>query len=128
MSSFNSNRIAEQAEDGSDHSNEPLKNDTCLKSSSDDQSSDDEDTTAAVTTIKPYSVLLRSLNNSTQSGLPQRKRQKISELVPFEEIDTAKEDLDLVIEPEEDNDPAVDEVIHDEGDDAEEEGVLKKRR
>lgn len=127
-SSFKSTRIAEKAEDGSDHSDEPSHNDASLKSSSDDLSSDEEDAETAVTAIKPYSVLLRSLNDHTQPGQPPRKRQKPSELVALEESDAAKKDLDLVIEPEDVDDPSVDEVIDDDGDDAEDEGMSQKCR
>lgn len=124
-SSFKSTRIAEQEKDISDRSEEFSKQDTGLETSSDELSSDEGNAETAVTPIKPYNVLLQSFNHYKPPGEPPRKRQKQSELLGFEEIDVTKSDLDLVMESEESNDLGVDELIYDDGDEADE-GVSKK--
>lgn len=94
-----------------------------LEPGSDDLSSDEDNANTAVSAIKPYGALLQSLNDTTQRGQPQRKKQKKSELEVFGNID-AVEDVDLVIEPEEAEAIGIDEFTEDDGDDEAEKGLL----
>lgn len=98
--SFNSTRIDETNRSDSDQSEKTSETNAELESGSDGLSSDEEDATAAASAIKPYSVLLRSLNDSTQHGQPQRKKRRRSAFEVSGKTD-AVEDVDLVIEAEE---------------------------
>ncbi|MCJ1343070.1 hypothetical protein MMC31_001261 [Peltigera leucophlebia] len=112
-SSFSSSRVDDQTQDDAEqHSKETSKLD-------DD---DDDGEEAAATAVKPYSVLLQSLNEISQRGQPSRKKQKKNDFEVVENIDTGEKDLDLVLEPEEVGNFGTEELI-DDGDDEIDEGM-----
>lgn len=121
--SFNSTRIEEKNENESNQSEEASETDAELEPGSDDLSSDEDNANTAVSAIKPYGALLQSLNDTTQRGQPQRKKQKKSVSEVFGNID-AVEDVDLVIEPEEAEAIEIGEFTEDDGDDEAEKGLL----
>lgn len=112
--SFNSTRVEDTNE--SNQYEEASEPDAELDPGSNDLSSDEDNADTAVSAIKPYSALLRSLNDTTQFGEPQRKKRKKSVPEVFGRIDTV-EDVDLVIEPEEAEAIEIGEFTEDDGDD-----------
>lgn len=122
-SSFSSSRVDDQTQDDAEqHSKETSKLDDESILGSDGVSSDDDGEEAAATAVKPYSVLLQSLNDISQRGQPSRKKQKKNDFEVVENIDTGEKDLDLVLEPEEVGNFGTEELI-DDGDDEIDEGM-----
>ena len=85
--------------------------------------SDSDDESAASASVKPYSVLLQSLNANVQRGQPQKKKRKVEAKESLKPEDDLNEDPDLVEELEESEFPefgdAEDADIADEPNDAE---------
>lgn len=122
-SNFTSSRVDDQTQDDAgQHSNENSKSYEESILDSGGVSSDDDGEEVAATTVKPYSVLLQSLNETSQRGQPSRKKQKKNDLEVVETIDTGEKDLDLVLEPEEVGNFGIEELI-DDGDDKIDEGM-----
>ncbi len=115
-SSFISSRVDEQAGDEAEDSEEPSKLEPEAGLISDSLSSGEEDIEAAAVTVKAYSVLLQSLNDTTQRGQPPPKKQKKKRVELSENVELGDKDLDLVVEPEDTDDLGIDDMIDDDGD------------
>lgn len=120
-SSFASSRVDDQTQDHAEQQHDET-------SKFDDKSvlgvsSDDDDEEAAATAVKPYSVLLQSLHETSQQGQPSRKKQKQNDFEVVENINTGEKDLDLVLEPEEVANLGIEELIDEDGDDEIHEGM-----
>lgn len=124
-SSFTSSRVDDQTQDHAEqHHDETSKFDDKSVLDSDGVSSDDDDDReAAATAVKPYSVLLQSLHETSQRGQPSRKKQKQNDFEVVENINTGEKDLDLVLEPEEVENLGIEELIDEDGDDEIHEGM-----
>lgn len=120
---FNSTRIDQKNRSDSDRSEKASGTDTELASGSGSSSNDEEDATAAASATKPYTTLLRSLNDTTQRGQPQGKKRKRVDIELSGETEVV-EDVDLVIELEETEDLGIGELTDDDGDDEAEKGLL----
>lgn len=121
--SFTSSRVDDQTEDQEQRFDETSKLDDQSNLDSDGVSSDDDDEEAAVMAVKPYSVLLQSLNETSQRGQPSRKKPKKKVFEVVEIIETGEKDVDLVLEPEEVEKFGVEELIDEDGDDEIDEGM-----
>lgn len=98
-STFLSSRVEEPLHSDSGESNDsPKLDDDEDGSVTGSLSSTSEDEIAANNTVKPYSILLESLNASNQ---PQRKKRKIEDRKDLDKEDDLNQNLDLVEEPEE---------------------------
>ena len=67
--------------------------------------------------VKPYSVLLQSLNETSQRGQPSQKKPKKNDFEVVVNIETGEKDVDLVLEPEKVENFGVEERIDEDGDD-----------
>lgn len=124
VKSITSSRVDDQTQDHAEqHHDETSKFDDKSDLDSDGVSSDDDDEEAAATAVKPYSVLLQSLHETSQRGQPSRKKQKQNDFEVVENINTGEKDLDLVLEPEEVGNLGIEELIDEDGDDEIHEGM-----
>lgn len=122
--SFTSSRVNHQTQDDAEQrSDETSKLDDEPILDSDGVSSDDGDEETAATTVKPYKVLLQSLNGTSQRGQPPRKIQKKNDFEVVENTDSREKDLDLVLEPEEIENFGIEELIDEDRDDEIAEGM-----
>lgn len=122
---FTSSRLDDQTQDDPEQRfDETSRLDEQLTSESDRILSDDDDEEAAVTAVKPYSVLLQSLNETSQLGQPSRKKPKKDDFEVVVNTETGEKDVDLVLEPEEVENFGVEERIDEDGDDEIDEGML----
>ena len=71
------------------------------ESAAEDLSSESDQDIAASTNVKPYNMLLQSLNANIQRGQPERKKRKIENTGALENNEDLDQNLDLVEEPEE---------------------------
>lgn len=124
-SNFTSSRVDDQTQDHAkqQHYDETSKLDGESILDSDVVSSDDDDKDAVVAAVKPYSVLLQSLHETSQRGQPSRKKQKQNDFEVVENINIGEKDLDLVLEPEEAENFGIEELIDEDGDDEIHEGM-----
>lgn len=126
-SSFTSSRVDDEIQDDAEqHSDETSKLGGESILDSDGVSSDDDGEEAVATGVKPYSVLLQSLTETSQPGQPSRKKQKKNDFEVVENIDTGERDLDLVLEPEEVGNLGIEELIDEDGDDKIDEGMSQR--
>lgn len=122
---FTSSRVDDQTQDDPEQRfDETSGLEEQSTSDSDGILSDDNDEGAAVTAVKPYSVLLQSLNEKSQRGQPSRKKPKKDDFEVVLSIETGEKDVDLVLEPEEIENFGVEERIDEDGDDEIDEGML----
>lgn len=122
--SFTSSRVDDQTQDDPEQRfDETSRLDEQSTSDSDGVLSDDDDEEVAVTAVKPYSVLLQSLNETSQRGQPSRKKSKKNDFEVVVNIETGEKDVDLVLEPEEVEILGVEELINEDGDDEIDEGM-----
>lgn len=121
---FTSSRVDDQTQDDPEQLlDETSRLDEQSTSDSDVVLSDDDDEEAAVMAIKPYSVLLQSLNETSQRGQPSRKKPKKNDFEVVVNIETGEKDVDLVLEPEEVEKFGVEELIDEDGADEIDEGM-----
>ena len=121
--SFTSSRVDDQTQDDPEqHFDETSNLDDEPALDSDGVSTDDDDEEAAVLAVKPYSVLLQSLNETSQREQPSRKKLKKKDFEVVENIETGEKDVDLVLEPEEVENFGFEELIDEDGDDEIDEG------
>ena len=104
-SSFKSARVEEQREVASEDEEEyyPLESDENAQAEFSASSSSDEEDVQAIT-VQPYSALLLSLNGKEQRNEPQPKRRKISDDQEYTEIGALDDEVELIEEPEGDED------------------------
>lgn len=122
---FTSSRVDDQTQDDPEQRFDGTSRlDEQSTSDSDGILSDDDDEGAAVTAVRPYSVLLQSLNESSQQGQPSRKKPKKDDFEVVVNIESGEEDVDLVLEPEEVENFGVEERIDEDGDEEIDEGML----
>lgn len=121
---FTSSRVDDQTQDDPEQRfDETSRLDEQSTSDSDGVLSDDDDEEVAVMAVKPYSVLLQSLNETSQRGQPSRKKSKKNDFEVVLNIETGEKDVDLVLEPEEVENFGVEELIDEDGDDEIDEGM-----
>lgn len=121
---FTSSRVDDHSQDDPEQRfDEASRLDEQSNSDSDGVLSDDDDEEAAVMAIKPYSILLQSLNETSQRGQPSRKKPKKNDVEVVVNIETEEKDVDLVLEPEEVENSGVEERIDEDGDDEIDEGM-----
>lgn len=121
---FTSSRVDDHTQDDPEQRfDEASRLDEQSTSDSDGILSDDDDEEAAVMAVKPYSVLLQSLNETSQRGQPSRKKSKKNDFEVVVNIETGEKDVDLVLEPEEVENSGVEERIDEDRDDEIDEGM-----
>lgn len=121
---FTSSRVDDQTQDDPEQRyDEASRSYEQSTSDSDGVLSDDDDEEAAAMSVKPYSVLLQSLNETSQRGQPSRKKPKKNDFEVVVNIETGEKDVDLVLEPEEVEKFGVEERIDEDGDDEIDEGM-----
>lgn len=121
---FTSSRVDDQTQhDPEQRFDEASRSSEQSTSDSDGVLSDGDDEEAAVMAVKPYSVLLQSLNETSQRGQPSRKKPKKNDFEVVVNIETGEKDVDLVLEPEEVEKFGVEERIDEDVDDEIDEGM-----